>query len=364
MSLKFIGLGQEGLVTAAKELSKAYVAQKQRRIQQQSYYDAKKSGGLTESDVRIALTQNGGIKEHSKITDADIALVSSVKLIRRSQVLGKLRDRGTLVVCSLSPSRLSLTEDEVRTIRDKKLRLLKFDELSFRKENNVPSSMRSNVFYAQLMNEAAKLDVDMCSPAAAFLAQKHVPATEDEIRSMFGKLSKYVQQVSTQDVAVVQSQEPFNCTAEQALNTMIKDGRGNQIPTSAFTQYAADSTFKNETSVYEKPNSAINIPSFSAKRCIQCGKCTLTCPHGCIRAYLMTDDEIRKMNLSPEQYKKYQKNSAYRFVIGISAQDCTGCKLCSTTCPTAALPMIPNESEANKRTQRIFDEAERTAQAA
>lgn len=76
----------------------------------------------------------------------------------------------------------------------------------------------------------------------------------------------------------------------------------------------------------------------------------------------MTDDEIRAMHLQPEKYKKYQKNQAYRFVIGISAQDCTGCKLCSVTCPTAALPMIQNESEINKRTQRIFEEAEKLAQ--
>lgn len=195
LSLKFIGLGQEGLVTAAKELSKAYVAQKQRKIQQQSYYDAKKSGGLTESDMRVALEQRSDIKEHSKIMSADIALVSSEKLIGRSQILDKLKENGTLVVCSLSP-KLALTTDEVKIIKDKKLKLLKFDEMLFRKENDVPGSLKSNVFHAQLMNQIARLNVDMCSRTAAFLTQKHVSTTEDQLRNIFEKLPAYVHEIS------------------------------------------------------------------------------------------------------------------------------------------------------------------------
>ena len=66
--------------------------------------------------MRVALKQQGDIKEHSKITDADIALVSSERLIGRSQILNKLKDNGTLIICSLSPSKLALTTDEIKTI--------------------------------------------------------------------------------------------------------------------------------------------------------------------------------------------------------------------------------------------------------
>ena len=66
-----------------------------------------------------------------------------------------MKDNGTVLICTRSPSKLTLTTDEVKTIQSKKLKLLRFDESAFRKDNNVPNSIRSNVFYTQLMNEIA-----------------------------------------------------------------------------------------------------------------------------------------------------------------------------------------------------------------
>ena len=88
------------------------------------------------------------IKDHSKIAAADVILVSDGKLIERSQVMSKIREGGTLIVCSRQQQKLQLTADTSKALKQKKVKLLRFDEYGFRKENKVPDSMKSNMFYA------------------------------------------------------------------------------------------------------------------------------------------------------------------------------------------------------------------------
>lgn len=60
-----------------------------------SYYDARKAGGVTESDLRFS---TGEIKQHYKIQDADLVFVSQNSLFGRRDILKTIKKGGKLIV--------------------------------------------------------------------------------------------------------------------------------------------------------------------------------------------------------------------------------------------------------------------------
>ena len=69
--------------------------------------------------------------------------------------------------------------------------------------------------------------------------------------------------------------------------------------------------------------------------CISCNLCSLVCPHGVIRPFLLNEKEqidapeSVNRNLIPASIK----DKDYKFTVGVSLPDCTGCSLCSEVCP-------------------------------
>ncbi|MCP4643141.1 MAG: pyruvate:ferredoxin (flavodoxin) oxidoreductase, partial [bacterium] len=63
------------------------------------------------------------------------------------------------------------------------------------------------------------------------------------------------------------------------LGTMIAN-RGDELPVSALP---VDGTFPTGTTKYEKRTIAQEIPIWDSEVCIQCGLCSLVCPHAVIR---------------------------------------------------------------------------------
>ena len=127
----------------------------------------------------------------------------------------------------------------------------------------------------------------------------------------------------------------------------IVSGNGNDVKVS---EMPADGTFPSGTTQYEKRDLALEIPVWSpektetSKACIQCGKCTMVCPHAALRAKMVDPAD---MEGAPESFKsadasKMHKNwQGKKFVIQVSASDCTGCNLCTKVCPTNSLTMTP-----------------------
>ena len=76
-------------------------------------------------------------------------------------------------------------------------------------------------------------------------------------------------------------------------------------------------------------------PSYNSNNCISCNLCSLVCPHGVIRPFLLNEKEqidapeSVNRNLIPASIK----DKDYKFTVGVSLPDCTGCSLCSEVCP-------------------------------
>lgn len=112
----------------------------------------------------------------------------------------------------------------------------------------------------------------------------------------------------------------------------IMAGRGDDLPVSAFP---ADGTYPSATSQWEKRNISLFVPVWEADLCIQCGNCSLVCPHGVLRAKTYDQAKLagapKTFRHAPCKGPKVPPGTAY--TLQPSVEDCTGCGLCVEVCP-------------------------------
>jgi pyruvate-ferredoxin/flavodoxin oxidoreductase len=134
-------------------------------------------------------------------------------------------------------------------------------------------------------------------------------------------------------------------------------GRGDAIPVSRFrvgSEFGAGQ-YPVGTSKYEKRAVAARVAKCNLEKCIQCGKCSMLCPHAAIRIKALTAEQVenaRARGITVVPMKTPELGPDMYFTISVSPADCTGCGLCVKNCPVGALSMV----DANADDQRAFDE--------
>ncbi|TLN26426.1 pyruvate:ferredoxin (flavodoxin) oxidoreductase [bacterium] len=117
------------------------------------------------------------------------------------------------------------------------------------------------------------------------------------------------------------------------VTAMMMAGKGDLLPVSAFSP---DGTWPTGTTKWEKRNIAHAIPVWEPERCIQCAKCSMTCPHAAIRVNFYDKKLLKnapKSFLSADS--KVKEFEGMKYTVQVAAEDCTGCGLCVRTCPAA-----------------------------
>jgi pyruvate-ferredoxin/flavodoxin oxidoreductase len=117
---------------------------------------------------------------------------------------------------------------------------------------------------------------------------------------------------------------------KNVLGMMIAN-RGDELPVSAMPD---DGTFPTGTTQYEKRSIAQEIPVWDASICIQCGLCSLSCPHATVR---MKAFDPALLAGAPEGFKsadwKGKEYPGWKISVQVAPDDCTGCGLCVDVCP-------------------------------
>lgn len=116
------------------------------------------------------------------------------------------------------------------------------------------------------------------------------------------------------------------------VTAVMMEGEGNRLPVSAIPP---DGTFPTATTRWEKRNIALEIPIWDKEVCIQCGKCSLYCPHATIRMKAWSEDLLKDAPESFQWTKAHGKEFPERtlFTVQIAPEDCTGCGVCVNICP-------------------------------
>ncbi|MBO4883699.1 MAG: 4Fe-4S dicluster domain-containing protein, partial [Clostridia bacterium] len=88
------------------------------------------------------------------------------------------------------------------------------------------------------------------------------------------------------------------------------------------------------TTKFEKRGIAVMVPQWNIDACIQCGTCSMVCPHACIRPYLATEEDLKN---APEAFQTKDAIGpafkGYKYRMQVSPLDCTGCENCAQVCP-------------------------------
>ncbi len=114
------------------------------------------------------------------------------------------------------------------------------------------------------------------------------------------------------------------------LGTIIAN-RGDELPVSAMP---VDGTFPTGTTMYEKRSIAQEIPIWDPAVCIQCGRCSMVCPHASIRMKVFDPATVER---APEGYAvaagKGKEYTELKARVQVAPDDCTGCGVCVDCCP-------------------------------
>ena len=115
------------------------------------------------------------------------------------------------------------------------------------------------------------------------------------------------------------------------VTAWIMAGEGDQLPVSKIPD---DGVWPVDTTRWEKRNIALEIPVWEPDLCIQCGKCSLHCPHATIRTKVYDPAALKS---APPTFKSVdargKEYEGKKWTVQVASEDCTGCSACVQICP-------------------------------
>ena len=349
------GIGSDGTVGAVKNIVK--IVGENSNLYPQSYavYDSKKSGGVTQSHVRFA---DKPVRSQYLVEVADFISISNFMIAQRFDVFSGLRAGGTVMINT------SLAAD------------VAFANLPREAQEQLIRS-RANVYFLDANRGAAELglgnrintfimlnffelthviDPKIAAKSAKAAIEKTykkkgmdvVAANWAAVDNASKYLVKYDLPSSVSNFAPDWTPAMSNDAPAEIAGTLgeLAAGRGDKIPVSRFrvdSEFGAGQ-YPVGTAKYEKRAMAQNVATVDLEKCIQCGKCSMLCPHAAIRIKALTQDQVdqaRASGIIVVPMKTQELGPDMYYTLNISPADCTGCNVCVKNCPVHALALKP-----------------------
>ncbi len=345
-SCLFYGLGSDGTVSANKNAIKIIGDNTELYSQAYFQYDSKKAGGVTRSHLRFGPAP---IQSTYYIKNADFISCSLDSYTFKYDMARNLKKGGTFLLnTTFAADELEsrLPNRMLAGLAKKDAKFYIIDATKIASEIGMgrrTNTILQSAFFA--LNEQI-MPYDVAVEQMKTAAKKSYSKKGNEIVELNYKaidsgkagLVEVTVKPEWADLAydngrVLTGDEYFD-NHVAAINAL----EGYDLPVSNFTQYGIlDGSINNNVAFLEKRTIATQVPTWHPESCIQCGFCSYVCPHGTIRPFLLTDEEVAN---SPMEFKtipamgKDVANLKYR--IQVSPANCVGCGLCVVECPGKA----------------------------
>lgn len=357
----FYGLGSDGTVGANKNSIKIIAKKTDNYAQGYFVYDSKKAGAVTISHLRFGRKK---IRSPYLISKANFLACHNFSFLEKYDMLKNVEKGGTFLLTSM------YDKDEVwqhlpskvqKQIIDKELKFYVIDAIDIAEEIGLGG--RINVIMQTAFFKISGV-----------MGQKEsVEAIKEAVKTTYGKKGEKVVEMNIQAVdraldSIQQVDVPSEPSAgQEAKHTVLESapdfvrqttakimkGEGDKVTVSEMPD---DGTWPTGTTQYEKRNIAVNIPVWNSETCVQCGKCSMVCPHAVIRAKLYEKGEAEN---APDTFKHADPRPSkgkedYYYTLQVSPEDCTGCGVCVEYCPMKAKeaikmqPLEPIREQENK----------------
>ena len=362
------GIGSDGTVGAVKNIVKIVGENSDLYPQSYAVYDSKKSGGLTASHIRFA---DCPIQSQYLVEVADFISVSNFMIAQRFDVFRGLRAGGTVMInTALNPDAAF-----ANLPRDAQEHLIRMRaNVYFLDANRAAAELglgnRINTFIMlNFFNLTRVIDPRVAAKSAkAAIEKTYKKKGMDVVQANWAAVDRaadYLQKFDLPSSVSNFAPDFVPAMTADAPNEIagtlgeMAAGRGDSLPVSRFRvdgQFGAGQ-YPVGTSKYEKRAISPRVAKCDLEKCIQCGKCSMLCPHAAIRIKAMTKeqaDAARAKGIIVVPMKTPELGADMYFTISISPADCTGCGLCAKNCPVGALSMETLEQVADS--QKVFDE--------
>ena len=360
----FYGLGADGTVGANKNSIKIIGDETANYAQGYFVYDSKKAGAITVSHLRFGPRP---IRSTYLINSANFIACHQWVFMERYDMLDEAVEGAVFLLNSPFPAEETwdrMPRSVQQQIIDKKLKFHVISAYEVAKNTGmgarINTIMQTCFFYL----------------SGVLPKEQAIAEIKSAIKKSYGKRGEKVVQMNF--AAVDQALEnlheipvPAEATSKvekppvvpEEAPEFVKDvtariisGRGDDIPVS---KMPVDGTWPSATCQWEKRNIGLEIPVWDPQVCIQCGKCSITCPHGTIRLKIY---EPKLLAGAPETFKsadaRGKEFAGMNFTLQVAPEDCTGCGNCVEVCP-AKNKQDPKRKAVNLSFQPPLRESER-----
>ena len=346
----FYGLGSDGTVGANKNTVK--IIGKETELYTQAYfvYDSKKSGSKTTSHLRFSPEP---IAAPYLIVSADFVGCHQFNFIESETMLDNAKPGATFLLNSpFGPS--EIWEKMPRVLAEKIIaKKLKFYVIDAYKVANTTGMQRrintimQTCFFAisgilpreEAIAKIKDSIVKTYSHKGDEVVKQNFAAVDQTLANLFEV--ELVEKVSTNtyEISPILSTEAPEFV--QKVTATIMAEKGDELPVSAIP---VDGTYPTGTTKWEKRNIATEVAEWHQELCVQCGQCSLVCPHGVLRAKHFSQESLQHAPVSFVTTKcraKEFNNDQFRLQVYI--EDCTGCGICQEACPA-----VSKDNKANR----------------
>ncbi|GAP39634.1 pyruvate:ferredoxin (flavodoxin) oxidoreductase [Flexilinea flocculi] len=338
----FFGLGSDGTVGANKNSIKIIGIETENDAQGYFEYDSKKSGSTTISHLRFGPNK---IRAPYLIgeNDANFLACHMFTFLEKLDITRFAAPNAIFLLNTIyGPEEVwdKLPVEVQEDIIAKKMKFYVIDAFSVANKTGMGgriNTIMQTCFFAisgvlprdEAIDQIKKSIKKTYGKKGEKVVAQNFEAVDSTLANLFEV--KYPNQVTSKihRLPAVPAEAPE--FVQKVIAPMIA-AKGDKLPVSLLP---ADGAFPVGTSQWEKRNIAQEVPVWDPETCIQCGKCSIVCPHGVIRQKVYDASYLEN---APKTFKSvdskgYKEFPGTKFTLQISVSDCTGCGLCVETCP-------------------------------
>lgn len=336
----FFGLGSDGTVGANKNTIKIIGSETPNFAQAYFTYDSKKSGAMTVSHLRFGPEP---IHAPYLVQKAQFIGCHQFPFLEKFDVL-RYAAKGGIFLLNSPYSCEEIQQHLPQQVQQKILDLgLKFYTIdAYKVANECGMDQRINTimqtcFFAisgilpkeEAIAQIKKSIEKTYSKKGRAVVEKNFACVDASVANLFEvKLdAKRISEGGTCAKSVCGAAPEF---VKNVIAPLLRD-EGNDLPVS---KIPLGGIWPTATSQWEKRNIAQEVPIWDPSVCIQCGKCSVVCPHAAIRTKYYSEELLKD---APEGFRSTDYRSRdeahCKFTVQVAPEDCTGCGLCISNCP-------------------------------
>lgn len=345
-SMRVYGLGSDGSVSSVKNTIKILGEETTSYMQGYFDYDSKKSGSLTICHMRSSFLP---INAPFNARQVDLVMCNNACYIEKYDITECLKPNGTLLINSnynISQLNKKMLAKIKADILNKKLNVYIIDANKIALDNGLGGKINT-IMQTAMFKITNIIPFNLAETSIRKSIEKtYMKKGQKVVDANFNAINKIADKIKKVETDKLTSNEALACKVLQSpyyeeIIVPTSNQEGDEIPVSKFN---IDGRMPTDTAKYEKRALATEMPNWISEKCIQCGRCTLMCPHAAIRPVVF--DEKTKVPKTFTSRKAFVCEGNYR--MQVDTLDCTGCGVCAEVCPVKALIMTESEKIREK----------------